>query len=254
MRSKVALRCYGPPVPQTQNAGACLTDWLSHQATAPLITHYDRDGNRVELSGATATNAVHKATNLFRDEMLFAPGGMVWIDLPCHWQMPVLVLASWAAGLAVAVGTEPPDDAVATLATGSRDVAVGVRLAVSLDPFGRPLDADLPVGWEDLAALVRGQPDRADVAWPTDSQPWLLAAERPWSGAALLDQAEALATRWGVPRGAAILSGMGSATRAGVLAGTLVPAVRRSRAVLADVADTTSVRRQEGNPFEARPV
>jgi hypothetical protein len=61
-----------------------LTDWLRERGPSPAIAWYGRDEVRVELSGLTAANAVAKAVNLLRDELLLDAGEVVWLDLPCH--------------------------------------------------------------------------------------------------------------------------------------------------------------------------
>jgi uncharacterized protein (TIGR03089 family) len=207
------------------------------------------------LSGSTAANAVAKGVNLFRGELLLDPGEMVWIDLPCHWQAPVLALAVWASGLVVAIGPEPPADAAATLGTGQRsDRAAGVPLAVSLHPFGMPLGAATPDGWEDYAAAARVQPDAASLRWPDADSGWLLADGEVLTGTSLVVQAEALADRWRLPRGGALLSQLPPTTAAGLLASTFVPAVRGGSVLLTDMAETTAITRQEGNQAVAHGV
>jgi uncharacterized protein (TIGR03089 family) len=200
-------------------------------------------------------NAVAKAVNLFGEELLLDPGETVWIDLPCHWQAPVLAVAVWASGLVVAIGPEPPANAVATLATGLRpDRASGVPLAVSLHPFGMPLGAAVPDGWEDYAAAARVQPDAATLRWPGADDAWLVADDEVLTGADLLAQAEALADQWHLPQGGALLSPLPPATAPGLLASTLVPAVRGGSVLLTDMTDTTAITRQEGNQAVARRV
>ncbi len=225
------------------------------RSAAPLITYYGADGSRVELSGATASNAIHKAVNLFCDELLLDPGDTVWLDLPCHWQAPVLALAAWASGLVVAVGPHPPPDAAATLATGEQsDRALGIALAVPRHPFGMPLGEAVPHGWEDYAAMARIQPDAAMLRWPSGSDPWLEADSQAFTGDALLERAAVLADAWQLPAGGVLLSRLGPSTATGLMACTLVPALRRGSALLADVTDPTQIARQERNHAEAHDV
>jgi uncharacterized protein (TIGR03089 family) len=239
----------------SQPPGAVAGEWLHARSAAPLITYYGADGSRVELSGATASNAVAKAVNLFSDELLLDPGETVWIDLPCHWQVPVLALAAWASGLVVAVGAEPPSQAAATLATGEHpDRLVGVPLAVSLHPFGLPLGAAAPTGWEDYAAAARVQPDTAALRWAGADDAWLVADGEVLNGTDVLARAEVLADRWRLPQGGALLSSLPPAAAPGLLASTFVPAVRGGSALLTDMADTTTITRQEGNQAVARRV
>lgn len=220
------------------------------RSAAPAITYYGSDGNRVELSGVTAANAVAKAANVFTGELLLDPGDVVRIDLPCHWQAPILTIAAWAAGLTVAVGADAPD-AAATISSGSGPHRpAGIGLAVSLHPFGLPLGAGTPSGWEDFAALARIQPDSAVPAWPELDRPWL-GSHRPVTGAELVPLSEELAARWEVPEGGRLLSRLPPQSLLPLLACTVVPAIRSGSLILSDMADITAIERQEGNLAEA---
>lgn len=233
--------------------GAVIERWLRARSAAPVITWYGSDGSRVELSGATAANAVAKGTNLFADELLLDPGDIVWLDLPRHWQTPMIALAAWAAGLEIAIGPTPPPGAAATVATGEQDRGAGVRLAVSLHPFGLPLGPATPAGWEDYAAAARAQPDAATLQWREATDPWLAVGEDRLSGSALSDRADALAADWSLAEGGGLLTDLVPETVAGLLAMTLVPARRGGSAVLAE-GDRDAILRQEGNLALARGV
>ncbi len=58
-------------------------------------------GERTELSFATLHNWVCKTANLLVDELHVGLGDEVALDVPLHWMVPVLVLATWATGAAV---------------------------------------------------------------------------------------------------------------------------------------------------------
>ena len=232
-----------------------LEGWLTRAPAAPILTYYGPDGARVELSAATTANAVHKACNVFRDELFFDAGDVVWVDLPCHWQAPALILGAWAAGLTVAVGPPPADAAATVTSDAGRLPALGTGLAVSLHPLGMPLAAATPAGWEDFAALARAAPDRADLAWPDADQPWLLAPQ-PWQASGLRAQGEELARCWQLQRGSALVSTRPPVDLVGVLASTLVPALTAGRVVLVadDPARVAQISRQEGTDRTATDV
>jgi uncharacterized protein (TIGR03089 family) len=240
-------------VPRTPTPGDHLDHWLRARSAAPAITYYGTDGGRVELSGVTAANAVAKAANVFTGELLLDPGEVVWIDLPCHWQSPILTIAAWAAGLTVAVGPEAHGAAATVSSRAEPHRATGTGLAVSLHPFGQPLGADTPAGWEDLAALARIQPDSATPVWPEQDQPWV-ACPDPVTGIELLQRSEESAARWDLPEGGRLLSRLAPQSLLPLLACTLVPAIRGGSLILTDMADVTAIVRQEGNLVVADSV
>ncbi len=209
----------------------------------------------MELSAASAANAVHKAANFFADEVLAEPGSVAWLDVPCHWQAPILAIGAWAAGLTVALGPQPPPGAVLAL-SANPGAAPGVEeaCAVSLHPWGLPLGAETPEGWDDLAALVRGQPDSAALRWPPPHQPWLVGPAGSLTGAEALHRAEELALRWGLPPAGRLLSSLSPRTLEGLLAAAVVPAAVEGSVVLTTMTDTTSIARQEGNHATASGV
>jgi uncharacterized protein (TIGR03089 family) len=230
-----------------------LADWLRNRGPSPAIAWYGLDEVRVELSGLTAANAVAKAVNLFRGDLLLDAGDLVWLDLPCHWQAPLLAVASWAAGLCVAVGPVPPTNTAATLSTGA-GAAAGIPLAVSLHPWGLPLGSQTPAGWEDYGALARSQPDRTSFTWPSAGDTWLLAEGRPYSGSDLLARAEELAQAWGVEPSGRLFSSLPVDTEVGLLAATLVPAVVGGSVIFASSDAQERILRQEGNAAVVRDV
>ncbi len=227
--------------------------WLTRTPSAPLITYYGPGATRIELSGATAANAVSKAANLFADELLAEPGDVVWFRLPCHWQAPVLALGAWAAGLTIALGETAPDPAIATVASEFDAPPAGTGLAVSLHPWGLPLGRGTPAGWEDLAGLARSQPDSASWQWPGEAERWLLT-DCGRDGASLARDSRRLAGEWALPEGGRLLVTAAPTGLAAFLACTLVPALARGSLILADGADVEEVTRQEGNAARAPDV
>ncbi len=222
-----------------------MSRWLSDRPSAPIITYYGPGVARVELSAATCANAVCKAANLFTDELMLQPGDTVWLDLPCHWQAPISAVAAWAAGLSVAVGP-PPREASATISTGTTGPPLGVGLAVSLHPWGLPLGAATPAGWEDFAAVAQMQPDAAHWQWPRAGAVWL-AGDEALSGDALEARAGDLVRSWAVPPAGRLLSTRGTTDITGLLACTVVPALVGGGVVLACEGDVGNISRQERN-------
>ena len=180
--SALNFRAYPNPVPPS--AYAVLISACQRDAARPRLTWYDNEtGERVELSGATLLNWVHKTANFMIDELFVEPGVSISLQLPRHWLTAVWWLAAHAVGSQPQLAppsNEPP--------VGSFDVAVfgpkalehlaGVdgsapssgaawaqvehRVAVALTPMatgfvgrGQPL----PAGIIDFETEVRGQPD-----------------------------------------------------------------------------------------------
>ncbi len=144
----------------TNLAAAVLDPLLRAEASKPRITFYDDEtGERIELSTATFANWAAKTGNLLRDELGAGPSSRVAVLLPAHWQTAAVVFGVWWIGAEVLVGaTENADIAMCTagrLAEAETEEVV----ALSLDPFGRPVD-DLPAGVTDYATSVRVQADQ----------------------------------------------------------------------------------------------
>lgn len=145
--------------------GATLTDHLlapilAADAAGPRITYYDDStGERIELSAVTLANWAAKTANLLRDELGVSPGDVVSVALPAHWQTASVLLGAWWAGADVVLGSDP--DAAVALVTASGVDAADARevAALSLDPFGRPIDG-LPLGVTDYATSVRVHGDQ----------------------------------------------------------------------------------------------
>ena len=231
---------------------ALLASWLADDATRPIITYRGPAGVRIELSAATAANAVAKAVNYLTDELLAEPGDAVLLDLPLHWQAPVLALGCWAAGLSLALPGADCDP-VATLGTGER-AAGGEPLAVSLHPWGMPLGGATPDGWSDFAAEVRSQPDRAPLRWPAAGEVWLRSAERPWTGEELVSLARSVLDESSARPGGRLATTAAPETAAGVAAMTVAPALAKGSVVLADRVDVTEISAQERSQGLFPPV
>lgn len=154
----------------------------------PLVTHYAGPDSRVELSVATARNGVAKAAGLLRDGLGLLPGGVVSVELPRHWQLPIWVWAALSAGATCTRGELPelaePDvrvvgpDALADLEVGHAEV-----LVCSCDAFGMPLPGGVPPGVLDAGVEVRAHPDRLQVDPAASAQAALVVAGRvqPWA-------------------------------------------------------------------------
>lgn len=158
--------------PQTPPLHVLLDSWTQGQS-APALTWYGTDGERVELSGRVLANWVTKAANLLVDEADVGPGSVVQLDLPMHWRTVVWALAAWVCGATVTL----PDDgesrpgADVLVSTAPAPAGAPVRIAVALPALAREV-ADLPEGAVDGAAELMAQPD-------------LLVTPPDWDGDAL---------------------------------------------------------------------
>jgi uncharacterized protein (TIGR03089 family) len=144
------------------NLGAAVLDPLLRiDASKPRITYYDdATGERIELSTVTFVNWAAKTANLLRDELGAGAGSRVAVLLPAHWQTAAVVFGVWWIGAEVAVG--PVAGADIAMCTPNRLAEAddaGDVVALSLDPFGRPV-AELPAGVTDYATSVRVQADQ----------------------------------------------------------------------------------------------
>jgi len=158
----------------TNLSAAVLDPLLRGGASKPRITYYDDStGERIELSTVTFANWAAKTGNLLRDELGAGAGSRIAVLLPAHWQTAAVVFGVWWIGAEVQIGSrgreeqnnaaENADVAMCTAPTlPAADNAVGPGgevVALSLDPFGRPVP-DLPVGVIDYATSVRVQADQ----------------------------------------------------------------------------------------------
>jgi len=148
----------------------------------PLLTYYDdATGERTELSAVTLGNWLAKTANLLVDGCGVGPGDRAAVLLPPHWQTAAVLLGAWSAGLRVdlpgatehrrAAGAPPFGDPadVVFAALDRLDAAppAGDRFALGLAPMGLPL-REVPAGWLDYIAEVRGHGDQFSVSAPAE--------------------------------------------------------------------------------------
>lgn len=191
---------------------------LTHRRdpAAPLITWIDGP-NRVELSTTTVLNGIAKVANALALDLDAGP--RVRLDLPWHWQLPIWQGGIWVSERTI---TEPADIVV----VGETSLAAPPgSWAVSLDPWGRAIGTDLPVGVQDVTEIVRMQPD--SLLFP------------PTRNTAPLDDARALADTLGITPGDRILALPGNP-----LLPLLVPLVTDASVVLAQHVDDVDVVRE----------
>lgn len=130
----------------------------SGNSTAPRLTWYGPDSERVELSGRVLDNWVAKTANLLQDELDAEPGMRLRLDLPAHWKALVWALAGWQVGLeAVLDGGEA--DLVATSRPEALDGAYDAAIAVALPALAMRWPGELAAGCLDYAAEVRSHGD-----------------------------------------------------------------------------------------------
>ncbi|MGH3507894.1 MAG: TIGR03089 family protein [Nocardioidaceae bacterium] len=224
---------------------AALTDALRRDPGRPLLTFYDdATGERIELSVATFDNWVSKVANLLDSELELGPGDLFAIELPPHWQVPVLVMGGWAAGLALSTTDGPVQLCVVGPSALTSD---GVReadrvLACSLRPLGGRFAEALPVGWLDFAVEVPPQPDELLVAQPpTSDEVAIVSAAGLDTHADVAAAGLDLAHRIGLEPGGRLLTDHDPADAAGILTTLVAPLMVGASVVL--VAPTTAERR-----------
>jgi len=135
-----------------------MTSLRSGNATAPRLTWYGPDSERVELSGRVLDNWVAKTSNLLQDELDAAPGMRVKLALPAHWKSMVWALAAWQVGLETVLDGADAD----FLVTAATDEVAGhydAVIAVALPALAMRWPGTLPAGWVDYAAEVRSHGD-----------------------------------------------------------------------------------------------
>ena len=137
-----------------------MTALRSGQSTAPRLTWYGPDSERVELSGRVLDNWVAKTSNLLQDELDAEPGTRLRLDLPAHWKSVILALAAWQLGMEV-VFDEAEAELLATADPGPGAAAGGFDavLAVPLPALAMRWPGELPTGVLDYAAEVRSHGD-----------------------------------------------------------------------------------------------
>lgn len=150
----------------TDTVSAALLDpLLKADPVGPRITYYDdATGERIELSAVTLANWAAKTANLLRDELGAGPGSRIAVLLPAHWQTAAVLLGIWWIGAEAVLGADGGDADIALCTADRLDeadaiVGTGELVALSLDPFGKPV-ADLPIGVTDYATSVRVHGDQ----------------------------------------------------------------------------------------------
>lgn len=182
----------------TDTVSAALLDpLLKADPVGPRITYYDdATGERIELSAVTLANWAAKTANLLRDELGAGPGSRIAVLLPAHWQTAAVLLGIWWIGAEAVLGADGGDPDIALCTADRLDeadaiVGTGEVVALSLDPFGKPV-ADLPIGVTDYATSVRVHGDQ--IVPERAPGPALLGR----SPAQLMATATAAATRLGL--------------------------------------------------------
>lgn len=135
-----------------------MTSLRSGNSTAPRLTWYGPDAERVELSGKVLDNWVAKTSNLLQDELDAEPGMRLALDLPVHWKTMVWSLAAWQLGLEVVQG-EADAAFLVTDRPGGPDGKYDAVVAVALPALAMRWPGELPPGVVDYAAEVRSHGD-----------------------------------------------------------------------------------------------
>jgi uncharacterized protein (TIGR03089 family) len=151
------------------SAYGALVARLARDPATPWITDIDREsGDRTELSVASAVNGAAKVAHLVSG--LDGPSPLrVEIRLPLHWQAVLLLLGCWGAGAEVVLGP-----AAGPVGRSGTDVLVlGPEEALApppdlpeatwgcrMHPLGLPFETAAAYPVEDLALLLREQPDQ----------------------------------------------------------------------------------------------
>jgi uncharacterized protein (TIGR03089 family) len=207
----------------------------SHHAdpAGPFVTFYDdATGERVELSRISFDNWVAKTANLIQDVLAAAPGEIIAILLPAHWQALVWLAACWEARLVAAPGLDPAkaDHAVVDpdhLAATGR--SPGERIALPLRPlggrFGQQGMDPLPPGVLDYAAEVLGHGDRfASLSGPArPGDPALVLDSRTYTQAELAARGRDRAHELSLRSRARVLTDREPATMDGITDVLLAP-------------------------------
>jgi uncharacterized protein (TIGR03089 family) len=217
----------------------------------PFVTFYDdATGERAELSRISFDNWVAKTANLIQDDLAAAPGEIISILLPAHWQALVWLAACWETRLVAAPGLDPAkaDHAVVDpdhLAAAGR--SPGERIALPLLPLGGRFGEygmdPLPPGLLDYAAEVPGHGDRftslSGPARPDD--PALLLDGRTYTQAELAARGRNRAHELGLSSRARVLTDREPATMNGVTDALLAPVAVGGSTVLCRHLDRNRV-------------
>lgn len=211
---------------------------LSRQPARPLLTQYDAEGNRVELSVATMANWAAKTANWLHDEYDVTPGTPLAVRLPAHWQTAGVLLGAWWCGAQVTNETKGAEIAFvppATEAPGAGTVAV-----VALDPLGRGLPGPPPDGVDYLNEIrVHGDTFTPWEDVPGDT-PALLGSTVDEVTAAARDRATALR----IEAGTRVLSTLDWSLPDGLLTGLLAVLAADASLVQSTPADPETLDRR----------
>ncbi|GAA4656905.1 TIGR03089 family protein [Arthrobacter cryoconiti] len=174
---------------------ALLQAFRLQNPTAPRLTWYGADSERVELSGRVLDNWVAKTANFLIEELDAEAGTVVALDLPIHWRSIVWTLASFATGGTVMTGQSDADETGylgscissltrANIVATANPVDVAQQcvvlamnpciVAVALPALAMRWTGDLPSDAVDYSGGVRAHadvffadeaPDAGDTAW-----------------------------------------------------------------------------------------
>lgn len=174
---------------------------LRTEAARPLITHYDAEGGRIELSVATTVNWAAKTANWLVEEVDVEPGEPVAVGLPPHWQTLGILFGVWWCGGAVTATTA--GSRAAFVPPGGSAEGAGVVAEVSLHPMGLGLTEGPRAGAVDFLEDSRLQGDDFVPPQPIDHDTRALE-ERDVE--TVLGQARARAEKLGIEQGSRVLS------------------------------------------------
>ncbi|WP_116114163.1 TIGR03089 family protein [Austwickia chelonae] len=157
---------------------------LADDATAPRLTWYGTEGERIELSARVLDNWVSKAANLLVEEADLRPGDPVLLDLPAgHWRAFYWALAIWTCGGNLRLDEEDAEVAVSAEPTALSAGKAPVQILVSLPVLARSAAGRVPEGALDEAADLATYGDVFVSAEETDSAETALTAPdgQDWS-------------------------------------------------------------------------
>ena len=150
----------------------------------PLITCYDADGARTELSATTYANWVAKSANLITWTIDAGTGDRIALPVaarhPGHWMTLVWIGACWTAGVEVVLAHDR--DVVAVVSGPELDFgdSTADRFACSLHPLALGFPAELPSDVTDWAVEVKGEGDEFGGVTP-------MADDLAWGGLTLAE-------------------------------------------------------------------
>lgn len=217
-----------------------LLDRLDDDPTAPWVTDVDpTSGERAELSVTSMVNTIAKVAHLVGTlpPAAHAPT-RVAVPLPPRWHSVALLLGCWGAGALTVLGDAADLTDVDAVVLGPDTAAdppgtlPDTVWATRLHPLGLPFDEPPAFPVDDLAPLLRSQPDQPPPDRSHLDQPaaWLPAKT-------VLTHAElaSLATELdaGLDPEARVLSTLPLTTLAGLVIATTVPTRYRRSLVLA---------------------